>query len=196
MTYDKLLATLKEHRITLKIEGDKIAVKGNLTKPLRSAIIAHKPELIRHLQDENHDADDGYGEKYWTGKECIIEGCTKPAGTGWGPLWCKDHDIERRNRVTRQMEDLLTQFDPTPVVPTPTEHRLQHALTWFKKKTLKIPMADRGRQKAKLTLPLRFRWLMNWMPEEKLIELETEGVLPWTDFDAVMKELCRKFERD
>lgn len=55
--------------------------------------------------------DDGYGQRYWTGKDCIIAGCIEPAGTGWGPLWCKKHDIERRNRVTAQMEDLLRQFD-------------------------------------------------------------------------------------
>jgi hypothetical protein len=44
--------------------------------------------------------DDGYGQKYHTGKECIEPGCHEPAGTAWGPYWCKQHDIERKERVS------------------------------------------------------------------------------------------------
>jgi len=207
MTFDNLLAALKKRNITLVLKDGQIAVpKGMLTAPLRRAIIAHKPELIRHLQVEqppDHQVasgDDGYGEKYWTGKDCVKEGCTEPAGTGWGPLWCKPHDIERRNRVTAQMENLLTQFGDPAAPPTATERkipgsiRLQYAIDWFKSATLKIPMADRGRQKARLAPPSRCRWLLDWLPKANRIEFEKKGDLPWVDWNAVMGEVRGKFE--
>lgn len=44
-----------------------------------------------------------------SGRTCIESGCDLPAGTLWGPLWCPDHDRERLERVTRQMESLLNE---------------------------------------------------------------------------------------
>lgn len=43
-----------------------------------------------------------------SGRTCIEGGCTEPAGTLWGPLWCPDHDRERLNCVSAQMESLFT----------------------------------------------------------------------------------------
>lgn len=51
MTLDKLLQTLGERDIPIELKEGKIAVPpGVLTPALRAAIIAHKPELVFHLQ--------------------------------------------------------------------------------------------------------------------------------------------------
>jgi len=42
-----------------------------------------------------------------SGRVCIERGCGEPAGTLWGPLWCPEHDAERLDHVSRQMEALL-----------------------------------------------------------------------------------------
>jgi len=47
----------------------------------------------------NNLVDDGYGPKYHTGKPCHKEGCNEPAGTAWGPHFCKQHDIERLSSI-------------------------------------------------------------------------------------------------
>lgn len=71
----------------------------------------------------------------------------------------------------------------------PSTIRLQYANNWFDRETLKIPMAGRGRQKVRLTLPSPCRWLMNWLPKAQRVELEKKGDLPWTDWNAVMGEV-------
>jgi len=53
MTLDTLLISLKKLSIMLKLKDGQIEVrKTMLTHALRQAIIAHKPQLIRHLQAE------------------------------------------------------------------------------------------------------------------------------------------------
>lgn len=55
----------------------------------------------------------------WTGSEyqhvcqtkswrtCIEDGCTAAAGTAWTPYWCPEHDVERQDRITAQLESLV-----------------------------------------------------------------------------------------
>lgn len=45
-----------------------------------------------------------------SGRVCVEPGCTQPAGTIWGPLWCPDHDRERLDRITDQLEAIADQF--------------------------------------------------------------------------------------
>lgn len=39
-----------------------------------------------------------------SGHECIEPGCHAPAGTAWGPLWCPEHDQERLDRISGQLD--------------------------------------------------------------------------------------------
>lgn len=64
-----------------------------------------------HMTTPNIPGFDGYAEKYRTGKPCIELGCNEPAGTAWGPMWCKQHDIERRERVTKGLEKVTKAFE-------------------------------------------------------------------------------------
>jgi len=75
----------------------------------------------------------------------------------------------------------------------PSTIRLQYVNNWFGCETLKIPMADRGRQKARLTLPAPCRWLIGWLPKAKRVEFEARGSLPWTDWNAVTGEVWGYF---
>lgn len=43
-----------------------------------------------------------------SGRSCIEVGCSEPAGTLWGPLWCPEHDRQRLDRITDQLERLVT----------------------------------------------------------------------------------------
>ena len=51
--------------------------------------------------------------------QCVERGCTEPAGTPWGPLWCANHDDERIHRITRQMDG---------IVDTLHAHRIQERM--------------------------------------------------------------------
>ena len=44
--------------------------------------------------------------QYHSGKECYEEDCHEPAGTGWSPLWCKFHNIERMDRINNQFDQV------------------------------------------------------------------------------------------
>lgn len=55
---------------------------------------------MKPYQDKNSN---GNSELHRTGKPCIEQGCAKPAGTAWSPLWCVDHNIERMNRISRRL---------------------------------------------------------------------------------------------
>jgi len=50
--------------------------------------------------------DEGNSSKYHSGKLCI-EGCGKPAGTAWSPLWCVECNILRMKRITESLNKLL-----------------------------------------------------------------------------------------
>lgn len=52
----------------------------------------------------------GNSSKHHTGKPCVIIGCDKPAGTAWSPYWCFRHNVERIDRVGRQLNEVLDAF--------------------------------------------------------------------------------------
>lgn len=41
-----------------------------------------------------------------SGRACVEQGCSEPAGTRWGPLWCPQHDQERLDRITASLENI------------------------------------------------------------------------------------------
>ena len=49
----------------------------------------------------------GNGANYHTGKPCIEDGCTEPAGTAWSPLWCFRHNVERMRRISASLERMV-----------------------------------------------------------------------------------------
>ena len=57
----------------------------------------------RAYEDPNHP---GNSSKHHTGKSCIVKDCTEPAGTMWGPWWCFEHNVERINRITKNLEEM------------------------------------------------------------------------------------------
>ena len=57
-------------------------------------------------EDPNNE---GNSIKYHTGKLCI-EGCGRPAGTGWGPHWCQPCNAVRLKRISGQFENMLKSF--------------------------------------------------------------------------------------
>ena len=42
-----------------------------------------------------------------SGRTCIEAGCTRRAGTLWGPYWCPEHDKERLDRISAQMDAIF-----------------------------------------------------------------------------------------
>jgi hypothetical protein len=56
------------------------------------------------FEDPNHP---GNSSTYHTGKPCIEIGCDAPAGTGWSPYWCFEHNVERIQRIGGQIDALL-----------------------------------------------------------------------------------------
>lgn len=46
-----------------------------------------------------------------SGRTCIEDNCSSPAGTDWGPLWCPEHDQERLDRVSRQMAEIAAEMN-------------------------------------------------------------------------------------
>lgn len=46
-----------------------------------------------------------------SGRRCVEDHCTEPAGTRWGKHWCPQHDAIRINRISRQLNGIRTQFD-------------------------------------------------------------------------------------
>ena len=55
-------------------------------------------------QDPNHP---GNSPVHHTGKSCIEEGCDKPAGTAWSPLWCPACNVVRMDRIDRNLRGLV-----------------------------------------------------------------------------------------
>lgn len=52
-----------------------------------------------------------------SGRACIEGGCNEAAGTDWGPMWCPEHDADRLDHVSRQMESLLAPCPPGQTDP-------------------------------------------------------------------------------
>lgn len=55
--------------------------------------------------DPNHK---GNSEKYHTGKKCIETGCDNPAGTAWSPYWCFECNVKRINKISKQLNGLIS----------------------------------------------------------------------------------------
>jgi hypothetical protein len=55
-------------------------------------------------QDPNHK---GNSAEYHSGKPCYTNGCTEAAGTKWSPLWCFKHNVERMDRISANLEDMV-----------------------------------------------------------------------------------------
>jgi hypothetical protein len=55
--------------------------------------------------DYHNPADEFNGPQYHTGKLCI-EGCGRPAGTAWSPLWCQPCNVIRMDRIRAKLERL------------------------------------------------------------------------------------------
>ena len=51
--------------------------------------------------------DPGNSKRYHTGKRCIEPGCNNPAGTAWSPYWCFQHNVERINRISQQLDAMV-----------------------------------------------------------------------------------------
>ena len=58
---------------------------------------------LRPYADPSHPYN---GSEYHTGEPCI-EGCGNPAGTWWSPLWCFPCNVERMDRIQRDLEALI-----------------------------------------------------------------------------------------
>ena len=56
-------------------------------------------------------ADPGNGPAYQVGNSCIENGCERPAGTAWSPYWCFEHNVERMERVVRQLTELADRLE-------------------------------------------------------------------------------------
>ena len=57
-------------------------------------------------------ADPYNGPKHHTGKPCI-EGCGRPAGTAWSPLWCQPCNAARMDRIGAQFANVSAAIDST-----------------------------------------------------------------------------------
>ena len=63
-------------------------------------------------EDKTHIANSA---KYHTGKDCIEDGCKKPAGTHWSPYWCFAHNAERMKRISASLEKMAMKLKKTSV---------------------------------------------------------------------------------
>ncbi|MCC7537880.1 MAG: hypothetical protein IT379_16770 [Deltaproteobacteria bacterium] len=56
----------------------------------------------RPYADPAHPGND---ERFLTGKLCI-EGCGRPAGTCWSPLWCVECNTLRMDRISASLDEI------------------------------------------------------------------------------------------
>ena len=54
--------------------------------------------------DYRDPSDPGNGLRYRTGETCIEPECDRPAGTAWSPHWCFECNVQRMDRINRQLE--------------------------------------------------------------------------------------------
>jgi hypothetical protein len=45
-----------------------------------------------------------------SGRTCYEQGCTQPAGTHWGPMWCPDCDARRLDHVSAGLNAIRSQI--------------------------------------------------------------------------------------
>ena len=60
-------------------------------------------------QDKAHPMNSA---DYHTGKSCVERGCTNASGTGWSPIWCFDHNVERMDRISAAFDTELARHTP------------------------------------------------------------------------------------
>ena len=65
--------------------------------------------------------DPGNGEKHHTGGICVEPGCIHPAGTAWSPHWCFRCNVERMNRITRNLLEIELKFHERQLAADKTE---------------------------------------------------------------------------
>lgn len=49
--------------------------------------------------------------KYYTGRQCVEKGCTRPAGTHWSPFWCQPCNAVRLNRISANLEAEVARYE-------------------------------------------------------------------------------------
>ena len=75
-------------------------------------------ETVKAYADPNHV---GNSAKHYTGKQCIEKGCEAPAGTKWSPLWCFEHNVQRIDRISASLEDIVQQMSFSAALDKATE---------------------------------------------------------------------------
>jgi hypothetical protein len=59
----------------------------------------------------------GYGRKYRKGEQCLgAAECKNVAGSAWGP-WCYEHNVERMDRINKNMTQIEQSFAQKSVAP-------------------------------------------------------------------------------
>lgn len=62
---------------------------------------------LERYEDPN---DPGNSAAHHTGEPCV-EGCGRPAGTRWSPLWCFECNVERMRRIDTSLRDTLATLE-------------------------------------------------------------------------------------
>ena len=55
-------------------------------------------------QDPTHE---GNSAAHHSGKPCRVKGCKEPAGTAWGAFWCFKHNVERMDRISATLDNMI-----------------------------------------------------------------------------------------
>lgn len=63
---------------------------------------------MKTFEDPDHP---GNSSIYHTGSKCIESDCNDPAGTWWNPYWCFKHNVERMNRISKGLEEIMENFN-------------------------------------------------------------------------------------
>lgn len=80
---------------------------------LRNVFTAGKPSRLVASHDPEHD---GNSPRHHTGKSCIRQGCTNPAGTAWGKHWCFEHNVERLDGIEASLRAIGGNFEVRKIV--------------------------------------------------------------------------------
>lgn len=51
------------------------------------------------------------GPVHHTGKQCVENGCSNPAGTAWSPFWCFECNVKRINKITAQLDQISAELE-------------------------------------------------------------------------------------
>lgn len=62
---------------------------------------------MKPFEDYNHE---GNSPAYHSGRLCFYQPCENPAGTAWSPYFCFAHNAERMNRVSAQLDEIMSKF--------------------------------------------------------------------------------------